>query len=51
MNVGALVDEKLEAGSKDKDKEQKTRKRVAIFEKQVKKGVIDMKVSMIKGTA
>ena len=49
MNVGALVNKKLNAGSKEK--EEKTRKRVAQFEKQVRKGVNDMKVRTLRNSA
>ena len=42
MNVGEVVDDKLKAGTVEKEK--KTRKRTATFQKQVKKGVLDMKV-------
>ena len=42
MNVGEVVDDKLKAGTEEKEK--KTRKRTATFQKQVKKGVLDMKV-------
>ena len=49
MNLGEVVDEKLETGFVDGQKKQeKTRKRVATFKDQVEKGVKDMKVSTIR---